>query len=618
MKYTPYKIVEEKVKYTIPLYQRLFEWGTEQVVLLMGDLLRAYKPASEEDYHIGMLTATNNSELVDGQQRFTVMMLMGCVLQKYDERWKEFLFYSEDTLRISFASRSEDSDYLRYLADNEDKMEKSTYVNVMMRDGKEAMEKFLKSEFTDDNERKSFASFVYEHLCFFVTMLPREYGPVHLNKYFERMNTTGKNLEQHEILKVKMLRHLGDRVSLYMNLWNTLADVDKPIIRRREDETEASYADRQRRAFVMDVECLSETGTINALKEEEDKEPVTIDEIPSSNSEPKENERENREAHCGFSFPQLLLNALYRMLDGNIKNGIRDFFNTSNLLHTFGLHLPFEHNVDDNAIKTFMKVLVQSKLAMDICFVRIVDYGYTIDLPEDNDAESVKELLMYESMLYVSSSNDTNYKWFGSLMRSIERHGGMPTAKELLLDLRKDDDEEHATLPGEGELNYDNEAVRYWFWRLDFYIWKHREELLQIYPGAERVAERYVFRRNRSLEHIAPQTPKSDSTMKWEDNDDDKKKMNSFGNLVMISQGLNSSLQNESFEVKMAHVDAYCNGSKTGTIESLKLLLARCTYPQWDRDTIEKHGKKMYKFLQKSFLTATESHGEEENPKNGL
>lgn len=106
--------------------------------------------------------------------------------------------------------------------------------------------------------------------------------------------------------------------------------------------------------------------------------------------------------------------------------------------------------------------------------------------------------------------------------------------------------------------------------------------------------------------------------MKWEDNDDDKKKMNSFGNLVMISQGLNSSLQNESFEVKMAHVDAYCNGSKTGTIESLKLLLARCTYPQWDRDTIEKHGKKMYKFLQKSFLTATESHGEEENPKNGL
>lgn len=606
MKYTPSKIVEEKIKYTIPIYQRLFEWGTEQVVLLMGDLLHAYKTASEEDYYIGMLTATNNSELVDGQQRFTVMMLMGCVLERYDRRWKGFLFHSEDTLRINFASRSEDSDYLRYLADNEGKMEKSTYVNVMMRDGKEAMEQFLKSEFTDDNERKSFASFVYEHLCFFVTMLPREYSPVHLNKYFERMNTAGKNLEQHEILKVKMLRHLGDRVSLYMNLWNTSADVDKPIIRRRKDETEASYADRQRRAFVMDVECLSETGTINDLKEEDDKEAITIDEIPSSDSEPKENERENREAHCGFSFPQLLLNALYRMLDGNIKNGIRDFFNTSNLLHTFELHLPFEHNVDDNAIKTFMKVLVQSKLAMDIYFVRIVDYGYTIDLPENNDAESVKELLMYESMLYVSSSNATNYKWFGSLMRSVERHGGMSTAKELLRDLRKDDDEEHAPLPDEGELNYNNDAVRYWFWRLDFYIWKRRKSLLAHHPEAIKVAEKYVFRRNRSIEHIAPQTPQGNSALKWEDTDADRKKMNSFGNLAMISQGLNSSLQNEAYEVKMAHVDAYCNGSKTGTIESLKLLLARCTYPKWDGDTIVEHGKKMYQLLKESFSTGTE------------
>jgi hypothetical protein len=40
----------------------------------------------------------------------------------------------------------------------------------------------------------------------------------------------------------------------------------------------------------------------------------------------------------------------------------------------------------------------------------------------------------------------------------------------------------------------------------------------------------------------------------------------------MISSGQNSSLQNESFEVKRAHVEAFINGSKGGTIESLKML----------------------------------------------
>lgn len=115
------------------------------------------------------------------------------------------------------------------------------------------------------------------------------------------------------------------------------------------------------------------------------------------------------------------------------------------------------------------------------------------------------------------------------------------------------------------------------------------------------IAESYVFKRNRSIEHIAPQTPQSNSDMKWDDSEDDRMLMNSFGNLVMISQGLNSALSNESFEIKKAHVDSYCQGSKSGSIESLKLLIVYKDYEKWSKENIKKHGELMYEWLKKSF-----------------
>ena len=80
--------------------------------------------------------------------------------------------------------------------------------------------------------------------------------------------------------------------------------------------------------------------------------------------------------------------------------------------------------------------------------------------------------------------------------------------------------------------------------------------------------------------------------------EEDSTLWDSFGNLVMISQGLNSSLKNESYEIKKAHVESYYNASKSGSIESLKLLVLYWDYPNtWIKKDIEDHGKKMYGFL---------------------
>ena len=40
MKYTPFEITESKQFFSIPIYQRLFEWDTDNIVTLLDDLYK--------------------------------------------------------------------------------------------------------------------------------------------------------------------------------------------------------------------------------------------------------------------------------------------------------------------------------------------------------------------------------------------------------------------------------------------------------------------------------------------------------------------------------------------------------------------------------------------------
>ena len=80
-RYTPQLIVENKdyLCFNIPLYQRLFAWGESQVYGLLYDMKEHFsKTGKEEPYYLGMLSCIargNVYDLIDGQQRFTVMNL---------------------------------------------------------------------------------------------------------------------------------------------------------------------------------------------------------------------------------------------------------------------------------------------------------------------------------------------------------------------------------------------------------------------------------------------------------------------------------------------------------------------------------------------------------------
>lgn len=621
MKYTPCTIND--AEYSIPLYQRLFEWGSENVAQLLDDLQSAFEKyihissstiseidPTEGDYYIGMLTSTVADKsgeklyLVDGQQRFTVMTLIGCVMQSYArDSWRKFLLYREKP-RLSFISRKSDELYLIKLINQEYDYE-GELVNYKMKEAiktvRDHMDKF-------QGDKEAFANYIYNHLSFFISELPEKYGVQELNKYFERMNSSGKDLEHHEILKVKILSKLDGNVSLYMQLWNKIADVDTILLRKKEyqKESEDEYNARKNKVLMSslaDIEASPEL--INNLKDEDNKDALPIKNIGIRNKKPQDFSNNHfNGSKSVLRFPQLLLLTLFLYLKN--KKGdefsprLEDFFNQNKLLETFQKHLPFEGvSVNKECLKEFFEHLLHYRVAMDVCFVRSLEYGYSLDmnLPEDN--KDLRELMMFESFLYVSSSNLTYYRWFGWLMAYVMNNKRIPNAKELFLELKKQTDSLNK-LPKYSKLHFGKE-IKYWFWRLDFYIWQHRYELFKSEEDASYldIAENYVFIRNRSIEHIAPQHPKTESKLQWSESEDDNALLNSFGNLVMISQSLNSALSNSSYEEKKAHVESYFN-SVNGTIESLKLLMVYKDFSTcWSKDNIPLHGEKMYSFLKK-------------------
>ena len=628
MKYTPCTIND--AEYSIPLYQRLFEWGSENVAQLLDDLQSAFEKyihvssstiseidPTEGDYYIGMLTSTVADKsgeklyLVDGQQRFTVMTLIGCVMQSYArDSWRKFLLYREKP-RLSFISRKSDELYLIKLINQEFDYE-GELVNYKMKEAiktvRDHMDKF-------QGDKEAFANYIYNHLSFFISELPEKYGVQELNKYFERMNSSGKDLEHHEILKVKILSKLDGNVSLYMQLWNKIADVDTILLRKKEyqKESEDEYNARKNKVLMSsltDIEASPEL--INNLKDEDNKDALPIKNIGIRNKKPQDFSNNHfNGSKSVLRFPQLLLLTLFLYLKN--KKGdefspkLEDFFNQNKLLETFQKHLPFEGvSVNKECLKEFFEHLLHYRVAMDVCFVRSLEYGYSLDmnLPEDN--KDLRELMMFESFLYVSSSNLTYYRWFGWLMAYVMNNKRIPNAKELFLELKKQTDSLNK-LPKYSKLHFGKE-IKYWFWRLDFYIWQHRYELFKSEEDASYldIAENYVFIRNRSIEHIAPQHPKTESKLQWSESEDDNALLNSFGNLVMISQSLNSALSNSSYEEKKAHVESYFN-SVNGTIESLKLLMVYKDFSTcWSKDNIPLHGEKMYSFLKDDITTDVE------------
>ena len=574
-RYTPAIITEKEYTFSIPIYQRLFAWGEEQVNGLLYDLKNHFEKEGEVPYYLGMLSCIEKegrNDLIDGQQRFTLMMLLGIKFQEYDNRWSNFLAEGN---RLTFKARSKDTEYIKSLINNSSDVAEK---NEKMDCGIQAIHNFLDKEFEDETARETFAQRVYNHLSFFFSELPEQYAqhPESLNKYFEAMNNSGKGLEQHEILKVDLMRGEENQVHL-TKIWNLVSEMNRPLIKYIENTTEDEY----RNKYIDAIRSCRDGRYEEALSLCEDltdnNSEVTLESI--------EAKRHDFATIVGHSERSILSFPDFLRLNFDIYNKVEASYSfyREELLNIF--------KMDSIANKqNFYHQLLFTRLLMDYYFISkegnetITRYNMLFNAGEQKEA-----LTQYQSMLYVSTAF---YRWMRPMLELLISKPSEST-NQLLDWLEEIDNSLHPLPTNTEELSF-GKVDRYYFWRLDYYLWEKRDAYFK-HEEDRMIVKDYVFKANRSIEHVHPQN--QDHNSEWGED-----AVNSFGNLALISQSFNSQQSNDSVTVKFARIEDQADNARLESIKMYRIYLdAKRTLDGWDEKAREKHEEEMYNLLKKSY-----------------
>lgn len=591
-RYTPKLIAEDINNYcfNIPLYQRLFAWGEGQVEGLLLDLKEHFESTDgNAPYYLGMLSCIGRGsvyDLIDGQQRFTVMTLLGIVLRQYDDRWNDFLNGGK---RLNFIARPKDQEYLLSaiagltISEEETNEKMESAMNVMIR--------FMKEQFDGNNARCKFSSNTFERMSFFFSVLPDEYlnDPMSLNKYFEAMNAGGKGLEQHEILKVNLLRGENGQEKL-TRIWNSVGEMCHFIIRKQENCREEDYRQLYQNAINLcrngrfdEAFSLCES----SYDSEDDEEIGMIAPIKRKDENRKMDESDDQSI---LSFPEFLMMILD--IHQNL-NGSYSFYRTD-LLSAFA-------NNPLTDVHSFYKTMLFYRLLFDYYIITKSEspignkYELIARMGNDFEVDCVRQ---YQSMLYVSGT--AYYKWLKPLLILL---ASKPIqGANNLLNMIKNIDNSIRKFPSSIEsLAYDNGPDRYWFWRLDYYLWEKKEQFFDNAKEQEIVRD-YVFRANRSLEHLHPKH--QDNNVEWP-----KNKVHSFGNLAMISQSFNSQQSDDPVTVKFARISDQAHNHALQSIKLYRMYLDAKGNPDgWTIQKMESHQKIMFELLAKTFPSDSQTY----------
>jgi uncharacterized protein with ParB-like and HNH nuclease domain len=207
-------LLMDETPYEIPMYQRNYAWGEEEITQLIRDVIDYV--SSDHHYYIGtMVVAVRNSrgreyfEIIDGQQRFTTLTL----LATYLKREGKLPWFSEPRLR--FESRPNSSKTLTTLfksglTPKASQAADTSDLNMALLKGYRLISQELPKLVAEASiTLTDFASFLAEKVQVIRTRVPDK---IDLNRYFEIMNSRGEQLEMHEILKSRLLHEI-DKIS---------------------------------------------------------------------------------------------------------------------------------------------------------------------------------------------------------------------------------------------------------------------------------------------------------------------------------------------------------------------------------------------------------------------
>ncbi|WP_338660366.1 DUF262 domain-containing HNH endonuclease family protein [Pseudomonas bubulae] len=240
--------------FNVPIYQRLYVWGEDQINTLLTDIANAYDRDEEQFFLGGTLLVEKTVQqdraeglrrfdLIDGQQRFTTLWLLSTVAV-----WREVMgafrfvrLMRGSQPRLRFSIREQVNVYLNSLMHDTDALVDEALDTRSMRHAQQLMMSFAATyvrangSAVDEDYLRGLADFVYRKVKLVLTQVPEG---MDLNKLFEVINNRGVQLQHHEILKARLLQDIAaaDRAR-YAALWGACADMSGFVERNLCAET---------------------------------------------------------------------------------------------------------------------------------------------------------------------------------------------------------------------------------------------------------------------------------------------------------------------------------------------------------------------------------------------
>jgi hypothetical protein len=315
-----------------------------------------------------------------------------------------------------------------------------------------------------------------------------------------------------------------------------------------------------------------------------------------------------------LNFPSFLLHILrLEKNDSSIKIEDKDLIN---IFEKMFIEKLTKDNIENQTME-FLNALLRYRILFDKYVIKSISKdGDSIwqirELKEDSDGNynrhstsNNKNIEMVESFLQVSTQQDI---WLSLLLKKIkteditnekiieylefidallaEERLGKNDQRTLFEQLFKNEQIESQEIPLDLTfLDNGTSTPRYWFFKLDYLLWKDEDIKLD-------KKNTFQFRQNRSVEHVHAQSQNNEIDNEWNRNEID-----SFGNLALISVSSNSKNNDNSFEVKKAY---FKQRTEKYGYESLKLALI-FENDVWTKEKCEEHRNAMIEKLKKHY-----------------
>lgn len=214
-------------KYLIPLYQRNYAWGIDEIEQLLDDI---YDAPVGRDYFLGSLIVNylveeDKFEVIDGQQRLTTLYLLLSYLDKN--------YLHDDSLQFEAREKSNKTLKKIYkLNDKEDVLDLDTGLSDEIIEGYAIIMNYFNKK--NDNEKKA----LYDKFNLIKIIRTQVPAGIDLNHYFEVMNTRGEQLELHEIAKAKFIEAIASDENesddskdkeIAVKIWDACSRMDKYV-----------------------------------------------------------------------------------------------------------------------------------------------------------------------------------------------------------------------------------------------------------------------------------------------------------------------------------------------------------------------------------------------------